>query len=80
MTTRTTIAQIKNELSPELEALIDLIDPSGEGRKAIGHQIMLKQVAGFASVLTIKVAKEAAKETVQQTVTEVFQAINGGQK
>ncbi len=80
MTTRTTIAQIKNEISPELEALIDLIDPSGEGRKAIGHQIMLAQVAGFASVLTLKVANEAAKETVLQTVSEVFQAINGSKK
>ncbi len=80
MTTRTTIAQIKNEISPELEALIDLIDPSGEGRKAIGHQIMLEQVAGFASVLTLKVANEAAKETVLQTVSEVFQAINGSKK
>ena len=80
MTTRTTIAQIKNEISPELEALIDLIDPSGERRKAIGHQIMLEQVAGFASVLTLKVANEAAKETVLQTVSEVFQAINGSKK
>lgn len=76
MTEQVTKAQIENAISPEIEALIDFIDPSGEGQKAIGRQIMLGQLARFTSSLTINVATEAAKETIEQTVAKVFQAIN----